>query len=141
MQNTGGTSGIEYQKLETVDGETYKFHVFAPSKAFKLGARLAKFLGEPAVAMAGVPGDNSGVLLRNAVNALVNNLNENEVWALIGELMLSVSYDGKPISVDVHFMGRLGHLLKVVTKVVEFQFKDFFESIGQAITAVTEKAK
>jgi len=139
MNQPEGT-GIEYQKYVDVDGSQYKLHVFMPSRAFKLGARVAKFLGEPAVAMAGASEDKISDALSSAVKALTSNLHEEEVWALIVEMLQCVTFESKPINVDNHFKGRLGHLLKVTAEVMKFQFNDFFSAIGQAIADVTKKA-
>lgn len=135
-----GRAAVEYQKLITVDGETYKLHVFMPSKAFKLGARVAKLLGEPVVAMSKASGDESkvGDAMAHAVKSLMSNLHEDEVWVLINDLLACVSFENKSISVDNHFKGRLGHLLKVVSEIIQFQFKDFFAAIGQAIAGATK---
>lgn len=141
MERPEGT-GIEYQKHVRVDDEDYKLHVFMPTKAFKLGARVAKVLGEPVVAMASAAGEEAKALeaMPAAVRALLANLHEDEVWSLIKELMTCVSYNGKSIELDNHFKGRLGHMLKLVKEIIEFQFKDFFVAIAQGVAEVKDKA-
>jgi hypothetical protein len=139
--NAGSVREVELQKLVTVDDQTYKLVLFMPSRAFKLGARVAKFMGEPAVAMAAAAGDENKAIeaLPIAIRALLNNLDEDQVWGLIKELMTCVSQNNQMVDVDLQFRGQLGHLIKVVAKVVEYQFQDFFGAIGKAIAEVMGK--
>lgn len=134
-------SGPEYQKIVVLDDVEYKLHIFMPSKAFKLGARVAKVIGEPVVAMASAGGEEAKVaeIMPLAVRALLANFHEDEVLSLIKELLACVTHDGKSIQMDDHFKGRLGLLFKLVGSIIEFQFKDFFEAIGQAVAQATDK--
>lgn len=129
--------GVERQKQVEVDNKTYKFHIMMPSKAFDFAARLSKLVAEPLSTMAAAGGNEMKVteVLPLAVRALMNNLHEDKAWRMIQELMNYASFDGKSINVDLHFVGQMGHLMKVVMKMVEYQFQDFFEAIGQTIAA------
>lgn len=152
MEDTGRSGETEYQKLVTVDGDEYKLIALPPSKAFRIGTKLIKLVGEPISTMALVAGDDKGKdkaaageraakAIPVAVRALLANLHEEEMYGMIRELLGSVEYDKKLLTkdlIEVHFQKRLGHMVKVVTEVVRYQFEDFFDEIGQAISSVME---
>lgn len=139
MSNPG--RAIELQKELTIDGEDYKIHMLPPSRAFKLAVRLTKFIGEPVAAMAASAGDGEKVaaVLPAAIKSLMNNLDEDGTLSLIQQLLESVTQKNKQLNFEHHFAGRLGHMLKLTTKVVEVQFSDFFESIGDMVSGVMKK--
>lgn len=124
--------GIEYQREVTVDSETYKVHLLPPSRAIGLSVRLMKIVGEPLAAMAG-QSDNMETALPTAVRALTTRLDESEVLGLIQKLLETVTQGNKPVVFETHFQGRLGHMLKLVAKIVEVQFGDFFTGIGDLV--------
>jgi hypothetical protein len=136
MDETPGR-GIEKQIFITVDGAEYKLHLFSPTRALKLSARLAKFIGEPIAAMASAAGDEARSLdvLPIAVKSLLNNLHEDEVIGLLKDLIACATHENKSINFDLHFEGALGRLFKLSTEIIKYQFSDFFAVIGQAITA------
>ena len=140
-----GRAGVQYQKTVHIDGYDYKIHSLIPSKAFKLGARLAKVVGEPLAAMASASGDadKAGEFLPKAIKALQANLDEEQVWTLIKDLLCSVEFESKffnQASIETHFQARIGHLFDLFGEVVKFQFSDFFSAIGKAIGGVAGKA-
>lgn len=134
---------IQYQTIASVDNFNYKIVAFGPSQGFKLAARLMKFVGEPVAAMASAAGNEAKALevIPLAVKALCSNLDEDSVLSLIKELLTSVVYQNKQINFEEHFQGRLGHMMKVVGKVVEFQFKDFFTELGDSFASAMSKPK
>lgn len=141
MENAGR---VELQKYIDVDGVQYKFQYMPPSKAFDLSARLGKLVMEPLGVMATSAGDEDKLsqVLPVAMKMLKTNLNEKEIWAMILELMRYIYVDGnKMIDVDREFCGRMGHMMKIVGIAIEFQCKDFFDAVVQAIAGLIEKAK
>jgi hypothetical protein len=141
-----GRSGEElYQKDVTIDGARYKLVAFGPSKAFRLAAQLSKLVGEPMAAMATAVGDEDKVskVLPMAVKSLMTNLDEDRVLGLIKELTSCVEVKDQsgchPVEFEDHFQARLGHMMKVVTAVISFQFSDLFSEIGEAIADVMPK--
>ena len=126
-------------KLVYIDDQEYKLSMFMPSKAFKLGARVAKVIGEPLAAMASAAGDEYKVndSLVTAARALFSRLDETEVWVLVQELLRCASQDGRLVDIELHFQGRLGSLLKLVLEILEYQFADFMQAIGQAVAVKT----
>jgi len=144
MNTTAGRgNNPELQRMVTVDGEEYKIVTFGPTKAFTLAARLTKFIGEPLASMAGAVGSEqkAAEMLPLAVKSLCNNLDEDAVLSLIKELLNSVSQRNKMLDFEQHFQGRLGHMIKLVGKVVEVQFADFFSELGGSLAEAMEKVK
>ena len=139
MSNPGRE--VELQKEVLIDGQEYKIHMLPPSRAFKLAVRLTKFVGEPVAAMAANAGDGERVasVLPAAVKSLMANLDEEGTLELIKQLLDSVTQKNKQLNFEIHFAGKLGHMLKLTSKVVEVQFSDFFESIGEMVSGVVKK--
>lgn len=131
MENPGRE--LEMQKMVTIDGEDYKLHCFGPTRAITLGVRLNKMILEPIVGMSGAAGDESKLseTLMTCARTLTKNMDASETVGIIKELINCVTYQNKSINFETHFMGRLGHLSKVVGEVVRFQFSDFTSAIGQ----------
>lgn len=142
MKNAGSVRQIELQKTVIIDDQEYKMIMFMPSRSFKLGARVAKLIGEPAAAMAAAAGDESRITdaLPIAIRALLSKLDEDEVWQLITELLTCVSQNGQMLNIDLHFKGKIGSLFELVTQVMEYQFADFFGAIGKAVAGIASKA-
>jgi hypothetical protein len=85
------------------------------------------------MAAAGGEASKATEALPAAVRALCQNLNEKEVLDLIKELLTSATQKNNPVNFEEHFQGRLGHMIKVVAKVVEVQFADFFTELGLSV--------
>lgn len=137
-----GTKGIDYQPVVEVDGVSYKIHLYGPSKAIKVLAELMKFIGEPiaAVAISATSGeDKMAEALPRAVKSLAMSMDNDRVLSLVKDLAGTAHKDLKPINFEDEFQGRLGHLFKLVAKVVEVQFGGFLGEIGQ-LTGFKAKA-
>jgi hypothetical protein len=134
MLNPGRVDAIEYQKDVEVDGSTYCVHLLSPSKALKLSFKLTKLVGEPMAQMANASqGKDVAELLPIAVRALLSRLDENEVLGIIKEMVATCTLENKPINFEDSFQGRLGHLVKLVAKVMEVQFSDFFAGLAETL--------
>lgn len=145
--STGGT-GIELSKVVDVGGTQYIISHQAPTKAWELGIQLMKIVGEPiaGMAQAGESADSAAAALPAAVGSLMANIKPGESMNLIKGVLASVSTtegDKAMLSgphFDLHFRGRLGHMMHVFGAAVEFQFEDFFSAIGDAIASAMKKA-
>jgi hypothetical protein len=123
---------VVHQKVVLIDGDEFKINIFAPSRSLKLLARITKLIGEPLMMMAGGKGDRSlaAELLPKAMRALTERMDEQQILNIIQELLASVTYQNKQITLDIDFHGRLGLLTKVLKEVVEAQYVDFFEAVA-----------
>ena len=126
---------IEMQRFLDIGDRTYCITLFAPTRALKLLARLTRLLGEPMAVMAAADqGTKALELLPKATRALMERLgDEDEVVGLVKDLLNCVSRDRKPITFDLEFQGRLGDMMKLLSKVVEVQFQDFYTALGQSL--------
>ena len=109
-----------------VDGESYKVTQFSASKGMKLLTRLIKILGEPMASFFSNPDAEQEMAFQVALAALSDKLDEDVVLATVKELIDSLSDGDGQISFDTHFAGRFGHLFKVLGKILEVQYGDFF---------------
>lgn len=135
---------------KVIDDREYDFYPMPPKLAVKVLTRLTKIIGRPLAELSGlVKGENDldkildnpmgMAIAARAASALVNNLEEDQVLVTIEQLLGPVHVKTPetqgtiPIQFDVHFEGRIGHLLKVVTAALEVNYSDFFA--GNAVLA------
>lgn len=137
-----GRDGIDLNPIIVIDEHTFKMQLLTPSRAFEIGAKLMRLMGEPIATLAGSENANGFKdALPQAVKALTANLDKGETLMLIKQLMSTLSIEGKLVNFDVYFHGQMGLMFKVLTQVIELQFSDFFEGVAQALTKVTNIAK
>lgn len=146
-----GRSGVEYHKIVEVSGLKYMIVHPNPERAWFMGVQLMKIIGEPFASMATVADEASaGQAISGAVGTLMSNINPAESFSIMKEVLGHVEHHGERKALltgedfTEHFRGRPGHMLKVFSAAVEFQFADFSAAIGDAIAAVfkrVEKAK
>jgi len=135
----------------TIDGEQYTFHQLPAKRSLKLLTRLMRIAG-PTIGAA-LDGIKSGRMdikavmdaeidFSSIVTALCDRLDENEVEAIVDELLSQVLHAGQgEISqkFDAHFAGRLPHLFKVLTKALKVEYGDFLADMPD-LSAVAAKA-
>lgn len=128
-----GRSGVQYHEVVTVDDETYKIHMLDPNKGVEMGMELMQIIGEPIAAMTAASDEKGATqAAQAAVKALLQNLKPKEVSVLFQKLCSTVEYNKAFLTggaYSVHFQAKLGHLTRVVSKVIEVQFSDFFGAI------------
>lgn len=120
---------------KTIDGTAYQIGQATTSKQLKILTRLNKLIMEPLGVLAGdsknlQQGKEMKLDIEACCKALAGNLEEETVLATVKELMEVVIANGKAVEFDLHFQGRLKHLFKVVYAVLEAQYGDFFEGLG-----------
>ena len=124
-----------------IDGEEYTFCQLPPKRSLKLMTRIIKIVGAPLGAA--LNGTKSGQVdlkavmeadidLSLIVTALCDRLDENEVEAIIDELLSQVIHVGSgevSKKFDAHFAGRLPHLFKVVGQALKVEYGDFLAAV------------
>lgn len=133
----------------TIDSYIFEFYHLSPKVALRVLARLAKMVGEPIgsvvdVVVKGAGGklslasimqiDTSTLppdLIKNAVSALVNRLDEDEILQTVETLLERVMTQGpedkgpRRTLFENDFTGKLPLLFKVIAKSLEVNFGDF----------------
>ena len=133
-----------------IDGSKYEVGHWAIDKQLDIMVKLIKLFGEPiAMMLMGALQSKGGIKealsselsaksSQEAIKALMGRLNEAEVKSLLRECTESLLCDGKQIAYDVHFMGRIFHLLKVALFCIRHQYQDFLDvlpGLGAAMGA------
>lgn len=138
----------ELAKIE-IDNHTYEFSQFTTTESLRTLTKLTKILGEPMIlAISSIFKGSKEKLtaedvkrslldreintdvLAQAVRVLMEKMDEDEVIGLVKKLVTDrTSCDMKPINFDTHFMGELGHLVKVVKAALVVQYGNFFDAI------------
>lgn len=149
---------MRFEDQFEIDGETYKVKHFSATRGTKIFARLLKFAGEPLSKFLSAGKSlkenddlQADAVLGQAISALAYRIDETEIETLIKDILDSVQViekkDGKLRAVgneyfDVHFQGRIGHMLKVVMKTVAFQYSDFLGGLAdlQGLQGFASKA-
>ena len=109
-----------------VDGKKYSVTQFSASKGMKLLTRLVKILGEPMASFFSNPDAEQEIAFQAALAALSDKLDEDVVLNTVKELIDSLSDAEGSIQFDTYFAGQFGHLFKVLGKILEVQYGDFF---------------
>lgn len=126
---------IELQQSYEIEDRVYTINLFAPTKAVKLLTRLTRLVGEPIAVMSQAEGGKPEKVLEilpKATRALMERLgDEEEVLSLVKDLLANTTRDKKNIVFDSEFHGRLGAMMKLLTKVIEVNFEDFFKALGE----------
>lgn len=124
-----------------IDDKEYEIGHFMTSKATKLLTRITKFiLGPLGASLSDVNFLDldkimeSNITVDKAVMVLATQIDEEMVLSTIKELMSEVKLGtGMPISFETHFMGNTMHMFKIVRKVLEHNYGDFFGGLGGAL--------
>ena len=143
----------EIQK--TIDGETYTFRALPATQSLRLAIKLIRFLGLPisftldAISSGSEEGKKEVSKQLNAKfdsdkeikfseigKALVDRMDkdEEEVIIIIKESLASTLHSGSGMvssggTFDVHFAGRISHLVKVSMAALECEYQDFFDLV------------
>ena len=124
-----------------IDGEQYTFCQLPPKRSLKLMTRIIRIVGAPlGAALDGIKSgqvDMATVLdadlnFSTIVAALCDRLEENEVEAIVDELLSQVLHAGQgevSRKFDVLFAGRLPHLFKVLAQALKVEYGDFLAAV------------
>lgn len=131
-----------------IDGVGYQVSQYSASKALRLLAKLAKVAGKPVAMMTagGMDSDIKPDILAAAIEALTESASPEEMVSLCKEILDGVYIfrpDGQQtaIAFDIDFQGRMGHLFRVLKKVLTFQYADFLGDLAAAAPVAAAKAK
>lgn len=129
-----------------VEGRTYQVTQFSATKSIKMMTRLTKILGEPMGFMFADEKANADEMLPLAIRALVSKLDEDLVIDTVKQLLEGVRDSNGEINFEVHFAAKMGLLFKVLGKVLEVQYGDFFGGLvangfGRQLSPVTKAKK
>lgn len=128
---------VHYVNVE-IDGEQYTIQQFTSTKAVKTFARLAKLLGVPFAML--VKGANGNVeeVLPQVIKALFETADEDVIDRLIKDLLSCVMHNNQPLyresgpsQFETHFQGKFGSMFKLVSEVVQYQYKDFLADLAK----------
>lgn len=130
-----------------LDGSRYSCGQYSATKATKMLAKLAKLVGKP-IGMLSAAGEGAEVtpdLLGAVIEAVTSQIEPDEFVALVKDILEGVHVvdenGNRPVVFDSDFSGRIGHMMKVVRKVLEFQFSDFFGDLTASIGGLAVKSK
>lgn len=120
----------------------YMINMWSPDKAIENMVWLVKICGEPlfnALTNAGsfkklLDSEADLNLLAPSVKHLFMNLHDKEI-AMKFSLFCDGLHCNGPVDYKTHFIGRPGHLIKVVIQILKEQYKDFFEGIPAGMFA------
>lgn len=131
---------------EVTLGETlYRIQHFNPTKALSILTRLTKTVGPTLAVFTSAQGKNQEEildLLPNAVQALVEKIDETETPKLIKDLFECVTFNGSQKvseSFEFHFQGKMGVMFQLLIEVVKFQFSDFLSVLPVGKSSMTVK--
>ncbi len=132
------------QKLieKEIDGEFYIFTMLRPRVSTKLLVRFIKIIG-PSIGKAFHEEVkikeifDINIDIGNAIMALCQNIDEENVQNIIDILFTQVQHKGKGVlsnnqAYDELFSGKLKHLFNVVKAAFEVQYADFFSGKEEA---------
>lgn len=132
----------------TIGDVQYTVTPMSPIAASKLLTRLLKIVGEPIGKLAGMKKDGAkglldqeidGTLISEALSALTEKLDENELEAILKKILspehVTFSTDGdnykKLTSIDGHFSqyGEMAGMFKLARFVLETNYSDFLKDL------------
>jgi len=138
-----------------VDGTQYETSSYPGTLSLTLLARLTKIAGKPLAALLGeddgkkkgksILEADAGSTIKAAITALVDNFDAETVAPLVKDLLCTTvmketgSNTELSKGFDIVFAGRIGHMFKVLTKVLLFQYGDFFGGLAVAGEALNAK--
>lgn len=109
-----------------VEGRTYQVTQFSATKGIKMMTRLTKIIGEPIGFMFSNEGADVDQMLPMAIRALSDKLDEDMVLDTVKQLLEGVRNHEGELEFDQYFSGKMGLLFKILGKVLEVQYGDFF---------------
>ncbi len=128
----------------TIDGQAYRVTQFGATEGLRVWTKLAKLIG-PSIgkAFGGVKGgtalldaDVDPRAIGEAVEILVDQLDETEVVDFAKRLLAFTMIDGREVNFEIDFQGRMLVMLKVLQFVIEVNYSDFFDALGGRLARV-----
>lgn len=112
----------------------YSTTTFTGTRGLQLLKRLTKVVG-PSLAIMLEGGseeaqENADGVFVKAIKMLVENIDKDDVVALIKELVQNTKRNGNTINFDIDFAGEYAELFQVVLFVVQENYGNFFKLAG-----------
>ena len=129
------TKAVSYETTKkTIDGVEYSVTLFPAGPGFQLLFELKEVLGD---SMTSLLGQN----VESLVSKIGGDLSKAEILDFVIRLLEFTFVSGRtqPIDRDFfnsHFAGKYGHLMKVLSFVVEVNFSDFFDEVKSGLTSL-----
>lgn len=135
-----------------VGEHTYQYGFWSPDDGLTRLVTLIKLVGEPIVKLIvgatsaaknsekGLDADVDEIqVLSTAMSGLAAQLNEQEVKNFIRGCQDQLLCDNKQINYDMHYKGRIGHLMQVTMQQLRGQYSDFLEllPVARGISSAT----
>jgi len=119
----------------------YQVNMWSPDKAIEDLAWLIKLCGESITSLFVqvdsvkdlLDMDVDFQLLAPAIKELFTKLNEKEVSLKVRSFCDGLHANGVKVQYETYFMGRIGHLMKVVLQILKAQYKDFFDGTPEVL--------
>lgn len=120
-------SDVNIPSKEVVIGDTtYRIQAFLGSKSVTLCGKVMKIVG-PSISEFFNEGEDNVV---KAVKVFAQSIGDDSLTPIVKEMLTSVTKDGKPINLDLDFLGdKFGHLPKLLVEVSLFNWGSMFREI------------
>jgi hypothetical protein len=118
-----------------IGDRTFAFGTIPATKAVRVEVAIARVIGEPlfkAFVEAGdkkltaLTDEEKTAIIGGAIATLTARMDPDELLVTMGIVFESVTLDGKPVSLDVHFNGRNREVWQVFIEALRVNFSDFF---------------
>lgn len=114
-----------------IGDNAYETTLFTTTTSIRNFKRLIKVVG-PSISVilegqSELSLDDRGPLTK-AISLLADNIDKEDVAALLKDLISTTTRNGQPINFDLDFMGKLGELFKVIVFVAKENYGGFFEA-------------
>lgn len=126
----------------TIGEHKYTFGHWDPDHGLSMFTRLIKMVGEPLAKVlvgasevaakgggldADIKEEDYAVVVGDLMSSLGMRLQEDEVKTFFRDAQRQLTCDGKQPTYEVHYAGRIGHLMLVTKAQCQHQFSDFLE--------------
>jgi hypothetical protein len=116
-----------------IGGRTFSFGTISAVNAVRIEVAIARVIGEP-LFKAFVEGqgkkkasdEDQMAIVASAIGLLTAKMDPDELLTTIATVFASVTLEGKPISLEVHFTGRNRDVWEVFGEALKVNFADFF---------------
>jgi hypothetical protein len=113
------------QKEVVIGGDVYLLQTIPATKGLKLLKQITKLVGP---AFGELTKSEGGV--SQAIEKLIENLDQVEIEVLVKELCTSATKNKMTINFDYEFAGEYEKLFKLTKEIVEFNYGSVFTMVG-----------
>lgn len=121
-------------KTKTIDGTKYGVYMLPPKLARKMLVRIFQVLAPSAGEMFSRESEEVATVIGPVLSSLADKLSDDDLDWMMSELAKVSTAEVAPSKepfleplFDVHFRGRIAHMLKWFAFALEVQFSDFFD--------------